>query len=75
MDTQVVSPIRKYREQTGMTQGELAAKTGLKQSRLSNYERLERAPDIPTARIILRVLRSRGAKLASIDDLYPRNPS
>jgi transcriptional regulator with XRE-family HTH domain len=75
MNTQVVSPIRKYREQIGMTQLELAAKTGLGQSRLSNYERLERAPDIPTARIILKVLKSKGAKVASIDDLYPRNPS
>lgn len=75
MDTQTVSPIRKYREQIGMTQLELADKTGLAQSRLSNYERLERSPDVPTARVILKALKAGGAKVASIDDLYPRSPS
>lgn len=75
MNTQVISPIRKYREQAGLTQTELAMKAGLSQSRLANYELLQRTPDIQTARALLKVLKSSGAKLASIDDLYPRNPS
>lgn len=65
------SPIRKYRQQAGLTQIELAARAELNQSRLSNYERGERMPDIPTARRILAALRSSGAKIQSIDDLYP----
>lgn len=66
------SPIRVHRELVGLTQLKLSEKTGLNQSRLSNYERLERTPDIETARLIFSVLKSLGAELSSADDLYPR---
>lgn len=75
MNTQVVSPIRKYRDQAGLTQAELGAKAGISQSRLANYELLLRTPDIETARTLLKVLKSSGARVTSVDDLYPRTPN
>lgn len=64
------SPIRKFRKAANMTQSQLGKLAKLKQSRLSHYERLERLPDIFTARRLVRVFRAHGLDV-SVDDIYP----
>ena len=62
--------IEKYRKEAGLSQTELGAPVGWKQSRISNYERSDRTPDIDDARTIVLAFAAHGVEV-TLDDLFP----
>lgn len=59
-----------HRKKAGLTQVQLANSVGWNQSRWSNYERVDRTPDVDDAREIARAFALSGV-IVSLDDLFP----
>ncbi|MDC9591413.1 helix-turn-helix transcriptional regulator [Xenorhabdus sp. XENO-10] len=58
------------RKQAGLTQQQLAALLGWKQSRIGNYESGARTPNINSCRQIVAALNTQGVE-CSLDSLFP----
>ena len=61
--------LKKYREQAGMTQAELAASIGVTQQAIANYESQSRAPSVRKCLVIIKALKKRGVDV-TIEDLF-----
>ena len=61
--------LKKYREQAGMTQAELAASIGVTQQAIANYENQHRAPSVRMGLGIIRALKKRGVDV-TIEELF-----
>ena len=63
--------IAKYRNKVGITQTELGKPFGWSQSRVANYEQGIREPKLDECRKITRELQKKGAKGATLDNVFP----
>lgn len=61
----IISEYVKTREEKGLTQGELAELSGIKQSAISRLESLKAIPQLDT---MLRILKPLGLRLAVVKD-------
>lgn len=64
--------IKTIRKAAGLNQRVLAEAVGWRQSRWSNYERVERTPDVNDARKIVTAFQALGVSV-TLDDLFPSN--
>jgi len=62
--------IEKTRLANGISRGALAAAAGWRYSRLSNYERSDRTPNIDDGKELCRAFASLGVAV-TLDDLFP----
>ncbi len=61
--------LKKYREQAGLTQAELAASIGVTQQAIANYENQHRAPSVRMCMAIIKALKKSGVDV-TIEDLF-----
>lgn len=66
-----MNPLKQFREQVGMSRGELAIAVGLQTAgAIEHYEADRRTPPLPTARKIVSILNTKGVE-CSLDDVFP----
>jgi len=65
-----MSNLKKYREEVGLTQAQLAQTIGRTQGAVAHYEAGRRQPGLHECRLMLSALRSCGAT-CSLDELFP----
>lgn len=61
-----------FRQQSGLTQSEMANAVGITQGALGHYEQGRRKPSLAMARKLVRVLNEFGGNV-TIDDVFPIN--